>query len=681
MNASWKNALKFSFSLLVSLGLPVAAAAYLNVLDDSIIPLVAAIAGAQAAALLKIVVKGLFKKILRVSYTAALAIGAFFLLVSVVVIPFPLYSAWMTFVRTGVPSGSISFLFVMGLAYFSVLFGGLFYSAGIVRPLAGLILVILFLVTVIFQEWVFFLVTVFAFIVNALLLVLYPWKFSFRTIRTIIPSLLLSMGLAGLLYLFNQDQRGFLSYYSLSPSIRSMLETTFPDLAVFTALAGYGYQKESPKLGGRAYVNQRPVLEVTAHSDKLIYLRTRVFDKYTGDNWKISDFIIDSRKSAYEHFSRMEEYEPRNPVRVKLLLEYSLFVPHTLHTEAFAVQPYRVLDFSYGSLDTGFELELPVLKNTVLILSEGSDQMPPGDIDKPLKLHCLDVPDNLPDEISKLSARLNGDEPDVNTFLDRMVRYLNDNYTYSLISGYPDWDEDFVYHFLFREKKGYCVHFASSAVILSRLSGYPARYVTGYLVNIPFNRDTIVCTGLSRHAWAEIYIPGEGWRIVEATPPMNPENIALPGYTSLFNSGNDPVLARQLMYLSPQYNQEKEQAPDFNPLLILYSIIIIVCVSGAVFLILFFLKRIVKRKTRLQGYRRQIQKIMIGLVGNAKRSDIADPCIIGWPAWHKEWGRLNNLSEKRILRTLDVVNRVFYSHHAVFRKDVVYIRLVSRIKK
>ena len=43
--------------------------------------------------------------------------------------------------------------------------------------------------------------------------------------------------------------------------------------------------------------------------------------------------------------------------------------------------------------------------------------------------------------------------------------------------------EDFAIWFLTEADTGYCIHFATAAVVLLRAAGIPARYVDGYVVN------------------------------------------------------------------------------------------------------------------------------------------------------------------------------------------------------
>ncbi len=83
---------------------------------------------------------------------------------------------------------------------------------------------------------------------------------------------------------------------------------------------------------------------------------------------------------------------------------------------------------------------------------------------------------------------------------------------------------DPVWYFLMESRKGYCVHFASAAVLLLRELGVPARYASGYVARVSdFKRqgDVYVASvkDSSAHAWAEIYLDQIGWVPVDVTPP------------------------------------------------------------------------------------------------------------------------------------------------------------------
>ena len=77
--------------------------------------------------------------------------------------------------------------------------------------------------------------------------------------------------------------------------------------------------------------------------------------------------------------------------------------------------------------------------------------------------------------------------------------------------------EDFVAWFLTESHRGYCMHFASAAVLLLRSMGVPARYVSGFVADVPASGRVNVPDSAA-HAWVEVYIDGYGWEPVEVTP-------------------------------------------------------------------------------------------------------------------------------------------------------------------
>lgn len=111
--------------------------------------------------------------------------------------------------------------------------------------------------------------------------------------------------------------------------------------------------------------------------------------------------------------------------------------------------------------------------------------------------------------------------------LNSIKKILSDNAEYSLSPGKTPNSEDFVYYFLTQNHKGYCVHFATSGVILARMAGIPARYAEGYvLLSDDFNEENFTEKNTYKvdikdsraHAWAEIYIDNLGWVPYEFTP-------------------------------------------------------------------------------------------------------------------------------------------------------------------
>ncbi len=80
--------------------------------------------------------------------------------------------------------------------------------------------------------------------------------------------------------------------------------------------------------------------------------------------------------------------------------------------------------------------------------------------------------------------------------------------------------------FLFEAKKGFCEHYAAAFVTLMRASGIPARVVTGYQGG-EYNQlgDYLLVRQSDAHAWAEVWLQGEGWVRVDPTRAIAPDRI------------------------------------------------------------------------------------------------------------------------------------------------------------
>ena len=78
-------------------------------------------------------------------------------------------------------------------------------------------------------------------------------------------------------------------------------------------------------------------------------------------------------------------------------------------------------------------------------------------------------------------------------------------------------------HFWFDSRQGFCEHISSAFVVLMRAAGIPARIVTGYQGGEHNPVDGLWTVRQSdAHAWAEVWIDGEGWMRVDPTSAVAP---------------------------------------------------------------------------------------------------------------------------------------------------------------
>ncbi|MDO4642870.1 MAG: DUF3488 and transglutaminase-like domain-containing protein [Cardiobacteriaceae bacterium] len=109
-------------------------------------------------------------------------------------------------------------------------------------------------------------------------------------------------------------------------------------------------------------------------------------------------------------------------------------------------------------------------------------------------------------------------------FAEAFLNYLhNEEFYYSLEPPPGAGDPEI---FLFRDRIGFCEHYSNAMVLAARSVGIPARVVIGYQggeMN-PFTGDWIVREE-SAHAWAELWIAGEGWVRFDPTAAVAPDRI------------------------------------------------------------------------------------------------------------------------------------------------------------
>ncbi|MCL2667355.1 MAG: transglutaminaseTgpA domain-containing protein [Micrococcales bacterium] len=82
----------------------------------------------------------------------------------------------------------------------------------------------------------------------------------------------------------------------------------------------------------------------------------------------------------------------------------------------------------------------------------------------------------------------------------------------------PQEGDDVVWSFL-QGKQGYCVHYATTMVVMARTLGVPARLAAGFLPGRT-TADGVEVAGRNAHAWPELWFDDVGWVRFEPTPSL-----------------------------------------------------------------------------------------------------------------------------------------------------------------
>lgn len=283
--------------------------------------------------------------------------------------------------------------------------------------------------------------------------------------------------------------------------------------------------------GPRRY-NGRPVLKVESDWTGRVYLRGAAYANYTGDRWEYlsneAQAELDGLALDYSHMFSAGGRQGEQT--------YSATITHLNGTTRMAYHLYQPIGLfedlegiSYVD-DAYLRLEEPRKEYTVEFSDSDGPYQTGGDeaYRQFVYRHYLNVPEELEEVLQNWWDRWASVSADPWTYssvfsagssskdIDRIAGLLELTAKYDLNTPAIPEGEDFVEYFLTESRQGYCVHFASAAVLLLRQVGVPARYVSGYTAEIN-NGETLIPDSAA-HAWVEVYLDGRGWYPIEVTP-------------------------------------------------------------------------------------------------------------------------------------------------------------------
>ena len=252
----------------------------------------------------------------------------------------------------------------------------------------------------------------------------------------------------------------------------------------------------------------------------LLYWRGMVFSDFDGVKWSVhsqdkhfhqQDYRFPPHDIAYDgpslHYRVLMEPSGQNNLFAldmprEQLSDVTMTRNFSLIRNAPINQPYGYEIESY--LTYKAQLDLPLAERVIdLALPEGVNP----------KAHDL------------VDEWMNSVANDHQAFLNKVLTWFReDNFVYTLSPRQVG--DNTIDNFLFDTKEGYCAYYASAFVFMMRSAGIPARVVAGYMggdVN-PLG-DYVLVKQYAAHAWAEVWLEGQGWIRVDPTSAVAPERI------------------------------------------------------------------------------------------------------------------------------------------------------------
>ncbi|WP_101759529.1 DUF3488 and transglutaminase-like domain-containing protein [Oceanicoccus sp. KOV_DT_Chl] len=248
-----------------------------------------------------------------------------------------------------------------------------------------------------------------------------------------------------------------------------------------------------------------------------LYWRGLVLSEFDGRSWRQGRRAEDVL-SSLEAMRLYNKFE--NPISYRIIQEatyrnwlFTLALAYSKDPTVRMVNDYRLI----STKEISKRIEYQIWSDT--------DRLIQPELSSEQRLFETRLPEYGNPESHQFAQRLHREAGSDQKYIDAVLAiYRQQKFVYTLSP--PALGEHSIDEFLFTTKRGFCSHYASSFVFLMRAVGIPARVVAGYMggeIN-PLN-GTVLVHQFDAHGWAEVWLPGEGWRRVDPTGAVSPDRI------------------------------------------------------------------------------------------------------------------------------------------------------------
>ena len=461
-------------------------------------------------------------------------------------------------------------------------------------------------------------------------------------------------------------------------------------------LFNYGFGLNSNKLGGPVHLDSLIALKVKA--SRPTYLRGTIKDYYDGHSWNkssdaytvkgIESLVVPNQDFNFKMTGNIDKkpdiekisvysdglatstlFSPNNTLSIsakggKVL--YDAYHAFILMGKQTVKDPYSL---KYYLSNTGVEI-FDTINNANYSFTYDTDSTDAAreeyyraNVMKPYSTY-LEVSQSITPRTNKLVNAITKDCKTTAEKVAAIKSYLSRNFPYSLeVSQVPD-NQDFIDFFIFNEKKGYCTYFATTAAMMCRMAGIPARYVEGF--NMDEEKDTAgmyVVRNHRAHAWAEILVSPESdlWCIVDCVPQGVPVNEISNSdqYQDRFSDerykSGDIRLAK-----TERSGYNNDSMPDFSSLFTILLYPLFLFPAAALLLLSVYILY------RLMMYNRKIYKLLTIKSTIPFYKHLADRLKSigeGFPEESCELEHVKNIGDKELSVCLEKIVRACYAEH------------------
>jgi hypothetical protein len=274
-----------------------------------------------------------------------------------------------------------------------------------------------------------------------------------------------------------------------------------------------------------------------------LHVRVTAFDAFDGVSWQeaplsVNACLLDKDRDSFWMKVQQHQLAPvfaeNEDHRFKITSSLGSLVPAPPHlirfrvgrvnrANFFAWGPERILRMAERKTPSGIIVETE---------SRTVDPRKLGDLQFPSdRLRYSAVPANLHHDVSALAHQWADGQPRGWPQITAIIQHLRTEYVHDSAAHTPEGCEDPLADFLLRARRGADYQFATAAVVLLQVLGYPTRLVRGFYV-APEHYDAVTrhtpVVADDLHFWAEITLPSGDWLVVEPTPSYEVLRPAMP---------------------------------------------------------------------------------------------------------------------------------------------------------
>ncbi|MFA9399216.1 MAG: transglutaminase family protein [Clostridiaceae bacterium] len=326
---------------------------------------------------------------------------------------------------------------------------------------------------------------------------------------------------------YSYPEKDRFSYYV--SKIQSFIDGPSPDIKDVYDISKSGYTKDNGKLGGPVILDDGKAFLVKSYGT--CYLRGSAYDTYNDSAWTSSEKELVDLKEMDLSLNKFIYRKETLTITPKMFNTSTLFSPLLTYNidankEKVFQNNYNIFVNSYVNTKS-YKVDYYISKNNIDLFNnieqyqEYLDNYGKYNYYNGKSNNYLQIPFNMDPKAFNILFRLLADCNNNFEKVEKIKKYLNENYEYNLDVEEIGTSEDLFNKFFTEDKEGYCVYFATATTILCRMAGIPARYVEGFRVDGEKNKKgEYVVLNSDAHAWTEVKLFGDNefWTIVDSVP-------------------------------------------------------------------------------------------------------------------------------------------------------------------